>query len=135
MVHSRQFIPLIQAQPPFFVGVDVGGTNIKLGVVDDQGVETKAGWYVWPLLASCPCGDAAVVEVVASRASAVGYEFALAEFQCVVEQLCLALDHRWLAGEAFDLDAGSVSELADGFDELAAARRATAVDVRRPGRG
>lgn len=27
--HSRQ--------PPFYVGVDVGGTNIKVGVVDDQG--------------------------------------------------------------------------------------------------
>ncbi len=26
-----------QAQPPFFVGVDVGGTNIKIGVVDDRG--------------------------------------------------------------------------------------------------
>ncbi len=37
MAHSRQFIPLAQAQAPFFVGVDVGGTNIKLGVVDDQG--------------------------------------------------------------------------------------------------
>jgi glucokinase len=25
-------------QPPLFVGVDVGGTNVKLGVVDDRGV-------------------------------------------------------------------------------------------------
>ncbi len=37
MPHSRQFIPLADARPPFFVGVDVGGTNIKLGVVDDAG--------------------------------------------------------------------------------------------------
>jgi glucokinase len=37
MAHSRQFIPLADAKPPFFVGVDVGGTNIKLGVVDDLG--------------------------------------------------------------------------------------------------
>jgi len=35
-----EFPPLIkpnQAQPPFFAGVDVGGTTIKLGVVDNQG--------------------------------------------------------------------------------------------------
>jgi glucokinase len=37
MAHSRQFIRLAQARPPFFAGVDVGGTNIKLGVVDDEG--------------------------------------------------------------------------------------------------
>jgi glucokinase len=37
MAHSRQFIPLAEAQPPFFAGVDVGGTNIKIGVVDDLG--------------------------------------------------------------------------------------------------
>lgn len=30
-------IPLLQAQRPLFVGVDVGGTNIKLGIVDDTG--------------------------------------------------------------------------------------------------
>ena len=37
MAHSRQFIPLAQARAPFFVGVDVGGTNIKIGTVDDEG--------------------------------------------------------------------------------------------------
>ena len=37
MAHSRQFISLAEARAPFFVGVDVGGTNIKLGVVDDLG--------------------------------------------------------------------------------------------------
>jgi glucokinase len=37
MPHSRQFVPLAQARSPFFVGVDIGGTNIKLGVVDDEG--------------------------------------------------------------------------------------------------
>ena len=37
MAHSRKFISLAQAQPPFFVGVDLGGTNIKIGVVDDLG--------------------------------------------------------------------------------------------------
>ncbi len=37
MADSRQFVPLAKACPPFFVGVDVGGTNIKIGVVDDLG--------------------------------------------------------------------------------------------------
>ncbi len=30
-------LSLAEAQPPFFAGIDVGGTNIKLGIVDDQG--------------------------------------------------------------------------------------------------
>lgn len=37
MAYSRQFVSLAEAQPPFFVGVDLGGTNIKIGVVDDLG--------------------------------------------------------------------------------------------------
>ena len=42
MAYSRQFVSLAQARPPFFVGVDVGGTNIKMGVVDDLG--QPLGW-------------------------------------------------------------------------------------------
>lgn len=30
-------IPISQAQAPFFVGIDVGGTNIKFGLVDNEG--------------------------------------------------------------------------------------------------
>src|SRR5712692_6868189 len=37
MPMSRRFLPLGEAQAPFFVGVDLGGTNIKVGVVDDHG--------------------------------------------------------------------------------------------------
>ena len=37
MAELRQLIKLDEAQPPFFAGVDLGGTNIKLGVVDDRG--------------------------------------------------------------------------------------------------
>jgi glucokinase len=37
MAHSRQFVSLADSKPPYFVGVDVGGTNIKIGVVDDLG--------------------------------------------------------------------------------------------------
>ena len=34
---NREFIPLDEAQPPFYAGVDLGGTSIKCGVVDEQG--------------------------------------------------------------------------------------------------
>ncbi len=49
MSEKREFISAKDAQAPFFVGVDLGGTNIKLGVVDDLGrplswlsIETKS---------------------------------------------------------------------------------------------
>jgi glucokinase len=37
MSQNNHFISVSQAQPPFFVGIDLGGTNIKVGVVDDLG--------------------------------------------------------------------------------------------------
>jgi len=37
MTTSRRFLSAGDAQPPFFAGIDLGGTNIKLGVVDDLG--------------------------------------------------------------------------------------------------
>jgi len=37
MSDTRNLISLSEASRPFFVGVDLGGTNIKAGVVDDQG--------------------------------------------------------------------------------------------------
>jgi glucokinase len=37
MSQNRQFIPLDHARPPFFVGLDLGGTEVKAGVVDDFG--------------------------------------------------------------------------------------------------
>ncbi|MEE8450442.1 MAG: ROK family protein [Thermoguttaceae bacterium] len=37
MSETRSFISQDEAQSPFFVGVDLGGTNIKAGVVDDCG--------------------------------------------------------------------------------------------------
>jgi len=37
MPETRSFIHAKQAKPPFFVGIDLGGTNIKMGVVDDLG--------------------------------------------------------------------------------------------------
>jgi len=37
MTSEREFVPADKAQAPFFVGVDLGGTNTKVGVVDDRG--------------------------------------------------------------------------------------------------
>ncbi len=37
MPETSQFITRPLAQPPFFAGVDLGGTNIKVGIVDDRG--------------------------------------------------------------------------------------------------
>ncbi len=46
MPDPSQFIKASAAQPPFFVGVDLGGTNVKIGVVDDQG--RTIGWLTEP---------------------------------------------------------------------------------------
>lgn len=37
MPENRQFITPQEAKPPFFVGIDLGGTTVKVGVVDDLG--------------------------------------------------------------------------------------------------
>jgi len=37
MSEARQFIGAGNAQRPFYVGVDVGGSSVKLGIVDDLG--------------------------------------------------------------------------------------------------
>jgi glucokinase len=37
MKESQQLTPLDQAEAPFYVGCDVGGTNMKIGLVDSQG--------------------------------------------------------------------------------------------------
>ncbi len=34
---NQQFISRDQAQKPYFIGIDLGGTNIKAGIVDDLG--------------------------------------------------------------------------------------------------
>lgn len=48
MTSTRHFIPLAEARGPFFVGVDLGGTNIKAGVVDDWG--RPLSWFTTPTL-------------------------------------------------------------------------------------
>ena len=37
MTSDRNIIDLSQAQSPYFVGIDLGGTNIKVGLVDNRG--------------------------------------------------------------------------------------------------
>ncbi len=37
MPDQATLLPVQEAQAPFFAGIDVGGTNIKMGIVDDQG--------------------------------------------------------------------------------------------------
>ena len=37
MSEQREFIAAGEARPPFFAGVDLGGTSIKIGIVDDLG--------------------------------------------------------------------------------------------------
>jgi glucokinase len=37
MAQKRELISARKARAPFFVGVDLGGTNVKVGVVDDRG--------------------------------------------------------------------------------------------------
>lgn len=34
---QQPIVPISKAQPPFYLGVDVGGTGIKIGLVDDLG--------------------------------------------------------------------------------------------------
>ena len=46
MSTSRRFLPVGGALPPLFVGVDVGGTSVKIGVVDDLG--RGLGWTSVP---------------------------------------------------------------------------------------
>jgi len=57
MPDSRQFVNRTEAQLPLFVGVDVGGTNIKLGLLDDQG--STLAYDTVPTEADRGPGDAA----------------------------------------------------------------------------
>ena len=58
MSRNDKFIPPDQAQPPFFAGIDLGGTNIKVGVVDDLG--RPLSWLTIPTEPKKGPEDAAV---------------------------------------------------------------------------
>ncbi len=57
MAATRQFISRDQARPPFFVGVDLGGTSVKMGVVDDLG--RPLSWHNIPTCVEAGPEDAA----------------------------------------------------------------------------
>jgi glucokinase len=74
MASVRQFLPLSQAQPPFYCGVDLGGTNIKVGVVDDLG--RSLSWLTIPTGTERGPEDAAqrMGQAVADAAKQAGIE-------------------------------------------------------------
>jgi glucokinase len=56
MSSSNRFLPVADARPPIFVGVDLGGTSIKIGIVDDLG--RTLGWRSIPTDAARGADDA-----------------------------------------------------------------------------
>jgi glucokinase len=46
MAEPRTFVPRAQAAAPFYVGIDLGGTSVKLGAVDDRG--RPLSWLALP---------------------------------------------------------------------------------------
>ena len=56
MSSSRQLIDRRSARAPFFVGVDLGGTNVKVGAVDDAG--RPLSWLSIPTESSAGPDDA-----------------------------------------------------------------------------
>lgn len=58
MSDDRKLIKASEAQGPFFVGVDVGGTSVKIGLVDDLG--RTLSWLAVPT--EVPKGPDAAVE-------------------------------------------------------------------------
>lgn len=56
MAEERELIRLPDARPPFFVGIDLGGTNIKVGLIDDLG--RTLSWLTVPTLVERGAEDA-----------------------------------------------------------------------------
>ena len=57
MTEKRKFLALQEAQKPFFIGIDLGGTNIKVGLLDDLG--RTLAWLTIPTEVSKGPEDAA----------------------------------------------------------------------------
>jgi len=57
MPAPRPFISAREAKRPLFVGIDLGGTNIKVGLVDDAG--RSLAWHTTPTLVETGPEDAA----------------------------------------------------------------------------
>lgn len=68
MTVARTLIGRHEAQPPYFIGVDLGGTNVKVGAVDDLG--RPMSWLSIPT--DAPAGpDAAVRRMAAAVEQAI----------------------------------------------------------------
>lgn len=76
MTTNQPFIQLGEAESPYFLGVDVGGTNIKIGLVDNGG-RTLAFQEIDTLEPSGPqAAIARMAETCKSLCEAVGLDFA-----------------------------------------------------------
>lgn len=79
MPETQSIVPRDETTPPYFVGVDLGGTNIKTGIVDDHG-KTLA-WLSTPT--SVPDGPEAGAQRMASAISQAIQEAGLARDEIV----------------------------------------------------
>lgn len=57
MARTRQFLSAAEAERPFFAGIDLGGTNIKIGIVDNQG--RTLSWHTAPTQSQLGAEDGA----------------------------------------------------------------------------
>ncbi len=64
---SQPILPVVNAESPFYLGIDVGGTGIKIGVVDDEG--KTLGFDAIPT--EEPLGPSDAMQRVSASASAL----------------------------------------------------------------
>jgi glucokinase len=67
MPKPRRFISLAEAKAPLFAGIDLGGTAVKLGIVDDLG--RPLSWHSFPTQVRCGPEDGAVRMAAAVRSA------------------------------------------------------------------
>jgi glucokinase len=67
MPEPRRFISLAEAKRPLFVGIDLGGTSVKLGILDDLGRPLSRRRF--PTQVDCGPEDGAVRMAAAVRAA------------------------------------------------------------------
>jgi glucokinase len=65
MPEPRRFISLAEAKTPLFAGIDLGGTTIKVGIVDDLG--RPLSWHSLPTQVQCGPEDGALRMAAAVR--------------------------------------------------------------------
>jgi len=97
MPDRADLVSLANAQAPFYLGVDVGGTNIKLGLVDDAG--STIGYHSIPTKADRGAEDA--VERIAA-----GVEHLLQQAETSLDKVARI----GVATPTADIHSGKVSE-------------------------